>query len=287
MNRWTRIYGGDGVTLGRFDHPCHEVHRDPAKETATSISLNFVESGSFRLEIGRDTWDLDTSRCFVTKPDLAYRSRHLEEFPSDVCLSLEYEETTAEEIYSVVGKLHRRPVVGVSNRSRYLLLRLARSIRSADSGGIEVELLARHLMADAIAPDGRPPYSRTQVEWYSERIEAVRGMIEKDVSSPLTLRSLARAAGMSPYHFARIFSELVGVPPHRYLIVARLRAAAQRLLEGETATRACFDVGFNHLAHFSRMFQREFGCSPSVFRATARPPTGRQLRNPNPDASRY
>jgi len=159
-------------------------------------------------------------------------------------------------------------VIGVSNRSRYLTSRLIRSAREIEVDGIEIELLAGQLMAEAIAPHSQKPYSRTQIDWYTSRIDAVRWKMENDLTSALTLRALARAAGMSPYHFAHIFSELVGMPPHRYLMTARLCRAARYLLDGANATEACYAVGFNHPSHFSRMFHREFGCSPSRFRET-------------------
>jgi AraC family transcriptional regulator len=68
---------------------------------------------------------------------------------------------------------------------------------------------------------------------------------------------------MSTFHFARLFNELVGVPPHRYLIEARLRAAFGMLREGRSVTETCFACGFNNLSHFSSRFARRFGQNPS------------------------
>src|SRR2546422_820605 len=83
--------------------------------------------------------------------------------------------------------------------------------------------------------------------------------------SALNLRGLARSAGMSPFHFARVFRELTDVPPHRYLVAVRLRAAVERLRQGESVTDTCFAVGFNSLGHFIEMFRRTYGVSPSRF----------------------
>jgi len=49
-------------------------------------------------------------------------------------------------------------------------------------------------------------------------------MIDRNPSSRLTLGSLAREAGLSPYHFLRTFERLAGLTPHQYVLRARLRA---------------------------------------------------------------
>jgi len=72
---------------------------------------------------------------------------------------------------------------------------------------------------------------------------------------------------MSPFHFARVFRELVGTPPHRYLLTVRLARAAALLREGTTVTDTCFAVGFGNFSHFIRLFRRTFGVSPSHFSA--------------------
>ncbi|HNS85794.1 MAG TPA: AraC family transcriptional regulator, partial [Parvularculaceae bacterium] len=78
-----------------------------------------------------------------------------------------------------------------------------------------------------------------------------------------TISDLARDVGMSAFHFARIFSELVGAPPHRYLAERRLAAARAMIEGGAGVTEACYACGFNNLSHFTRSFARRFGAPPS------------------------
>ena len=70
---------------------------------------------------------------------------------------------------------------------------------------------------------------------------------------------------MSLFHFARVFRELTGLPPHRYLLRTRLERAAQRLRTGDSVTNTCYAVGFSNLSHFTRSFRRRFGVAPSCF----------------------
>ena len=82
-----------------------------------------------------------------------------------------------------------------------------------------------------------------------------------------SLASLARSVGMSPFQFARVFRELTGCPPHKYLLKVRLDRASRMLLDGKSVTETCFDAGFSNLSHFTRSFRRQFGCAPSSFKS--------------------
>lgn len=90
--------------------------------------------------------------------------------------------------------------------------------------------------------------------------------LRADYAEPLSLSTLARDAGMSVFHFARIFGELEGRPPHRFLTDVRLTQAYARLRDGDTVTDTCFTVGFGSLSHFVTMFPRRYGTRPSDIR---------------------
>jgi AraC-like DNA-binding protein len=91
--------------------------------------------------------------------------------------------------------------------------------------------------------------------------------IDRHPDARLGLGGLARASGLSPYHFLRTFERLTGVTPHQYILRARLRDAATRLV---TDTRKIIDValdsGFGDVSNFNRAFRAEFGVSPRAYR---------------------
>jgi AraC family transcriptional regulator len=101
----------------------------------------------------------------------------------------------------------------------------------------------------------------------SRGLAHVVDFIEANIDQDLPLASLARLAAMSVYHFARRFKETVGVSPHAYVVMRRVRRA-QRMLEhgkGRLADVAAA-CGFSNQAHFTTIFQRSIGVTPGAYR---------------------
>jgi AraC family transcriptional regulator len=97
-------------------------------------------------------------------------------------------------------------------------------------------------------------------------IEAIR-LVESDAARPLELREMAAVAGMSKYHFLRVFRRLTGMTPHRYLISARLRRAALALASSARPVIAvALDAGFGDLSTFNKTFRAVFGLTPTQYR---------------------
>ncbi len=102
-------------------------------------------------------------------------------------------------------------------------------------------------------------------------------LIEARAHEPLDLAVLAAEAGLSLYHYLRMFSSVLGVTPHQYLLRCRLRRAAKLLArEPQRAiTEVALEAGFADLSNFVRTFGRAAGVSPSRFRQRL---AGRRLR---------
>jgi AraC family transcriptional regulator len=98
------------------------------------------------------------------------------------------------------------------------------------------------------------------------RIRAAVEFIETCFADAISLDQLAKAAGMSRFHFSRAFREQVGESPYRFLIKLRLRRAARLLrIKNVSVTEAALTVGFQDLSRFARMFRAEFGCAPAKY----------------------
>ena len=81
------------------------------------------------------------------------------------------------------------------------------------------------------------------------------------------LASLADLAGLSEFHFSRVFKQSTGMSPSRYFIRLRMELAKRLLLEtGDTIIEIGLAVGYTSPSHFSQVFRKETGVSPSAYR---------------------
>src|SRR5262245_17617497 len=126
-----------------------------------------------------------------------------------------------------------------------------------------VRLAARAVQVDGGRAPSATPVSAATLARVTETIRA----IEKSAHDTLSLARLARLAGLSRFHFLRIFESLTGVTPHQYVVRARLRQAAMRLqLERSKILDIALDSGFGDVSNFNRTFRAEFGVSPRTYR---------------------
>jgi AraC-like DNA-binding protein/ligand-binding sensor protein len=94
-----------------------------------------------------------------------------------------------------------------------------------------------------------------------------REYIEQHKTEPLSLSAVAKAAGASVFHFCKVFHKSTGLKFTDYVARVRLEDARTQLLNpNRRISEVAYDVGFQSLTQFNRMFKRVFGQSPSEFR---------------------
>jgi AraC-like DNA-binding protein len=264
VNRVTPLLSTPAIVLERFTHEPGIPHRDPERECARGHAVSFVEAGSFRVRVGRTWRRLSSAGLFATTPGLEFSCAHDEDHPRDQCLSVRYAESAIESLRSAGAAPLTVPVRRLTNRQAFLRLELlADDARDA----ARTEALAGALYWSLTgAAKARPLFRPGQLSWYAARVGRVKELIRAHYTEPLSLSRMAREVGMSVYHFARVFAELEGQPPHRYLLGVRLRHAAARLRAGASVTETCFAVGFSSLSHFVSTFRRNLGMRPSEAR---------------------
>jgi AraC family transcriptional regulator len=98
--------------------------------------------------------------------------------------------------------------------------------------------------------------------------------VEENLAGELSLAEIARVANMSPHHFARLFKEAVGSPPHRYVVERRVERAKNLLLGTDLPiAEVASEVGFSSQSHLHFHLKRLLGTTPASLRSrgSARP----------------
>jgi AraC family transcriptional regulator of adaptative response/methylated-DNA-[protein]-cysteine methyltransferase len=110
------------------------------------------------------------------------------------------------------------------------------------------------------SPNGTAPSAR-QARLVTEACRA----IEKGESVP-SLGTLASAAGLSPYHFHRLFRSVVGMSPKAYASAHRQQQVREALRNGRSVTQSAFEAGFNSSSRFYANATEMLGMTPAAFR---------------------
>lgn len=262
MARITQLWRSPELNVYRFDHPVE--HEDqPYEEVSRVFRASFVESGTFDLEVGDRGWHVAPGDVMLSHPGMRFRCGFQEKGFNDVCLSIVYEAANDDRFDTAQSwSKSGRHVLPASNRLRYLRWGLSHALETGSP------MLAEYCATEIFQspPDERPAtlFSERKFSWYAERVHHIRDRLDAEFAEELSVSDLARSVGMSMFHFSRVFTELTGLPPHRYLLRARLDAARSMLQQGRSVTETCYACGFNNLSHFSRSFARRYGGLPSL-----------------------
>lgn len=126
-----------------------------------------------------------------------------------------------------------------------------------------VHLLRHHSSAGPRVEDATASLPRYKLRRATE-------YIDDNLRESLALKDIAGTVSMSPYHFARVFKQTVGVTPHHYVIERRIEKAKSLLRDTAwPVTQIANQVGYANPSHFSTIFQRFTGHSPRGYRRDA------------------
>ena len=110
-----------------------------------------------------------------------------------------------------------------------------------------------------------------------ETIAAHRRAVERVITTarerlcePISLHDMSRVAYISTFHFHRVFHQITGLPPAKFIAAMRLEEAKRLLLNTQlSVTDISFEVGYNSLSTFTRRFAQRVGLGPREFRYLA------------------
>ncbi|MER5670379.1 helix-turn-helix domain-containing protein [Pseudonocardia alni] len=179
-------------------------------------------------------------------------------------------DRTARTLLVPAGLRHR--ITGGANRAAFVFLEPGRGPAGIVTGHpAEPDLVACAVDGDGpglrriLVDSGTAPGARAEPD---ARIARAIAALHRPGGPDLPTGDLAAAAGLSPGHFARLFTRQTGAGLRAYRRWARMRIVAGVVRDGGDLTRAAADAGFATPSHLGLAFRRMFGLPPGrLFRS--------------------
>jgi len=270
-----RISQSDSLRI--YDYRCQVgLGAKPFVERHDRASISFVRKGSFGYRTRGRYFELVAGSVLVGRAGDEYVCSH-DHVCGDECLSFQL----APELVEAIGDHRSIWSVGALPPMPELMVlaELAdaaaarRSDVALDEAGLLMAARFVQVAGDATAARSASSDQKPAINPARDRRRAVEAALWLDdhAHEAVDLDTISRQAGLSPFHFLRLFARVLGVTPHQYLVRCRLRHAARLLADpARSITDVAFDVGFADLSNFVRTFRRAAGVSPRAFRKAAK-----------------
>lgn len=254
-------YGLDAPASGYCISELVCAPRAPSEGLYSEVGLALVVDGAFEYR-GRhgSALALPGSIIFASRDE--FFSCAQSDAPSNRRLALFFGEDMIAAIADACGldaPEFSRATLPPSREAAALAVLLHRAARGGEQDAMAVANAAFEAATPARAYAPAPADKRRV-------LETVR-YIQANFAGTCALATLAGVAGLSQFHFARLFKLVTGQSPAQFVLYTRLAAAARRLHESTTpVAQIAFETGFNDLSHFNASFKTAFGATPTAWR---------------------
>jgi AraC family transcriptional regulator len=243
------------------------------EEYSADFQIGFPYRGLFVWLVGGDAVMSDPNQVLFIKGGEPFRIRepHPDGFgeviitPSLPVLSAISEDVGYDlDRHPLFRARSRRATPGLQQRCATFVHRISGD-READDFAAEEALLG--LMREAVAMDAPCRASSRQTR---RLIARTKEFLRAAYSRRLQLAEVADAVGASPAYLTHVFRRFEGISLQRYVTQLRLARALVELPHVADITTLALDLGFSSHSHFTLVFRRTFGCTPSDFRGLTR-----------------
>lgn len=122
----------------------------------------------------------------------------------------------------------------------------------------------------SLSPDATTAFKEKPYGFEGARRKRVLGYIDANIHRQITLAELADEAGLSQFHFSRLFKQKIGMTPLAYLANKRVEMAKTTMRsKGATLAQVALDCGFASQSHFTTCFKAVTGTTPGQYRIQA------------------
>ncbi|WP_018923510.1 AraC family transcriptional regulator [Salsuginibacillus kocurii] len=258
--------GLQGVTLYEAKHPEHHVIDNHHHSTHQII---YVLEGNGSCTLDGIPYDMKQDNIVLIAP---YSNHSITSFSKMTNLVLEFneqtvEQTVQEQLLKVV--FQQSKVASLSLVDSKELRQLLRKMLYEQAYGDAVKDLALNLfLAQILFVLYRCRQTVQVTDTNTLRVSWLRNYIDTHYYEIETSTDLANKIGMSTRYIHSIFKEYYEVTPMQYLTEVRLNLVKRMLLESnKDVASICFEVGFESVSTFYRVFKKHVGMPPSHYRS--------------------
>lgn len=247
------------LQCGRFTYlPGYSLVR----EAFDSFLFLYVQKGTFLLETNGCAQTVNKGQFVL----LDCYSRHAYSTESGwSCLWCHFDGITARHWYqNIVSRFGN--VFSIPD-AQPIISKLNAIYDTFSEGGVVREPLLSKYLTDILTAIVLYVPSDSGIDLHVNIAEKITAYISEHFAEPITVSQLAALAGLSDYHFIRIFKKQTGFTPHEYLLNTRINTARYLLKNSRLPVKEiCFSTGFSCESVFCGAFKRIEGMTPAQYR---------------------
>lgn len=263
------IYSPSKMALDMFLYPmqCGLFSYLPGysltRESFDSFLLMYIQKGGLTLTFEGNTCRV-TAGHFVLLD--CYRLHAYSTAQGFECLWCHFDGITARHYYSsIVSRLGN---VFSMPDSYPVLSKMTAILKVFYDGALVREALLSKYLTDILTEFLLYVPANVHTRSYANTAEEIITYINEHFKEDISVEDLAARAGLSQYHFIRIFKKETGFTPHEYIVNTRIATAKYLLKNTRLSVKdICFSTGFSCESVFCSAFKRHQGMTPAQYRA--------------------
>lgn len=271
MPRYSPITLGDKIRCCEigglvFTETAHKPNQTLPRHFHEQANIAFIINGSFTEIVDKRTFECGPQSLMIKPAGEAHANQYGR--AGMHCLLIEARPQKLESLHTHAKAFNRVNHVRGAMLSM-LAMRIYHEMLLMDSASrLAIEGLSLELVAEL----SRHPdllSERKLPRW----LQRAKEILHAQFSEPLSLATIAKTVGVHPVHLAREFRKFYGCTPGEYLRALRIEFACRKLSTSHMPLiEISLAAGFSHQAHFSRLFKRQIGMTPTEFRSLYRLP---------------
>jgi AraC family transcriptional regulator len=255
-----------GAAFSAYDCVCHHGARSPTFEGAHARAhVSVILAGAFRARTREGTTVVGPGTLLLGNAAAPYEYRHVDD-GGDRSIVFDYGEAMLADVDDA-RRAFRRVSVAASPASANVVALAQQAVWTGEPDAFEEAALAAAALALDDDAAGEAMTAPAIASAQARRVATTLRYVEAHFADDCHLATLAAVAGLSHFHFLRVFRLVTGQTPRQFVIATRLRAAASALRTTRVPiTSVALDAGFGDLSNFIATFTRAFGASPRAYR---------------------